>query len=150
MFCCRSGYGGVCTKATNQYLVVDRIASCHSISTGAFIGANCAVFLGELSDLGCCDICHMISSSTIIFRISQFSPLGCQPLVSLQRNLLVWWREASSGYGSCKERRTRWRIRSKTTDSINVSLGDLIYFLYNLFKSYLHFLYFQTIRTILV
>jgi len=47
----RSGYGGVCTKATNQDLVVDRVASCNSISTGSFAGANGAVFLGFLNFL---------------------------------------------------------------------------------------------------
>ena len=41
--------------------------------------------------------------SLIIFRISQFSPLGCQPLVPLQRNLLVWWREAGGGDGRCED-----------------------------------------------
>ena len=52
MFYCRSGHGGVCSKATNQYLIVKSVASCNSISTGSFAGANGAVFLGELSDLG--------------------------------------------------------------------------------------------------
>jgi len=47
----RSGNGGVCSTATNNLLIVDRVDSCNSISVGSFAGANSAVFLGFLNFL---------------------------------------------------------------------------------------------------
>ena len=95
----RSQYGGVCAKASNDTLKFPKIASCHTIFAGSFAGANCSVLLGEIFTGNLTDL------TLIVFRISQLCSLDCQPLVSLQGDLLVCRKEGGRGGGGSQDRR---------------------------------------------